>query len=180
MSRAFLSAIVVGCLGYAPSLWAQASNVVTRESTVKATVDRIERATRVVSVRAEGNQFLSVYVDPAIKAFDDLRVGDVVTIRYVESAIVQVRPRAKLSDLQDTTEDARKTGHEKVIQQLKATVKIENVDPQGLTVTFRTADGRQMMRPVTDKQLLEGIRPGDQVEVTLTRERAISIEHGRR
>jgi hypothetical protein len=32
---------------------------------------------------------------------------------------------------------------------------------------------------VTDKRLLAGIRRGDRVEVTMTRERAVSIERGR-
>ena len=59
---------------------------------------------------------------------------------------------------------------------MKTTVTIEEVDPQGLTVTYRTKDNRKHMRAVTDKRLLAGIRPGDRVEVTMTRERAVSIE----
>jgi hypothetical protein len=180
MSRALLPAILVGCSWLASALAAQAPSVVTRESTVKATIEQIERATRVVSVRAAGNQFLTVYVDPAVKTFDGLRVGDVVTVRYVESMVVQVSPRAKLSDVQDTTEQARTSGRPDVVQQVKATVKIERIDPQGLTVTYRTADGRQMVRSVAEKKLLEGVREGDQVEFTLTRERAIAVEPARR
>jgi hypothetical protein len=36
------------------------------------------------------------------------------------------------------------------------------------------------MRPVTDKRLLEGLHVGDRIEVTLTRERAVSVERVRR
>ena len=91
MFRLLLSVVVAGLLvhGAAP---AQAPNVVTRESTVTATVDRIERSSRVVTFRGEGNTLQDVYVDPVVAAFDDLQVGDVVTVRYVESVIVQVRP----------------------------------------------------------------------------------------
>ena len=66
-----------------------------------------------------------------------------------------------------------------MIEQTKATVTIEEVDPQGLSVTYRTQDNRKVLRHVTDKRLLEGIRRGDRVEVTMTRERAVSIEPGR-
>ena len=36
------------------------------------------------------------------------------------------------------------------------------------------------MHMVADKKLLEGLHPGDRIEVTVTRERAISIEPARR
>ena len=179
MSRQFLWAVVATLL-WPPNLpLAQAPNVVTRESTVKAKVDRIERSSRVVTLRGEGNVFQSVYVDPTVTGLDDLKVGDSVTVRYVESVIVQVRPGAALSDVRDSTEEAKKAGHDQVYEQMKTTVTIEEVDPQGLTVTYRSKDNRKMMRAVTDKGLLAGIRPGDRVEVTMTRERAVSIERGR-
>ena len=123
--------------------------------------------------------FQSVYVDPSVKAFDDLKVGDAVTVRYVESVIVQVRPGVALSDPKDTTEQARKAGNAQVVRQTKATVTIEEIDSQGLTVTVRTPDNRKVLRQVHDKRLLAGLHVGDRVEVTMTRERAISIERGR-
>jgi hypothetical protein len=158
---------------------AQAPNAITRESTATATVDRIERSSRVVTFRGEGNVLQTVYVEPAIAAFDDLRVGDVVTIRYTESVIVQVRPNAKPTDLQDTTEQARKAGDASVFQQFKRVVTIESIDPQRLFVTYRTQDDQQIVHAVQDKKLLDGIRTGDRVEITLTRARALSIERKR-
>jgi Cu/Ag efflux protein CusF len=182
MSRPLIYATVLMLLGAAGGVRAQAPNVVTTESTVKATVDRIERSSRVVTLRQEGQDgsvMLSVYVDPKVAGFDALKVGDSVTVRYVESVIVQVRPGAALSDVQDSTEEARKAGQDEVYQQMKTTVTIEEVNAQNLTVTYRSRDNRKIMRAVTDKRLLAGIRPGDRVEVTMTRERAVSIEPGR-
>ncbi len=155
-------------------------NAVTRESTTTAKVDRIERSSRVLTLRGDGNVFQTVYVDPKITAFDDLKVGDVVTVRYTESVIVEVRPNTKLTASQDTTEEARKAGNEQVIEQLKAIVTIENIDSQRLFVTYRTHDNRKVTHAVRDKSLLDGIRPGDRVEITQTRSRAVDIERGRR
>jgi hypothetical protein len=59
-------------------------------------------------------------------------------------------------------------------------VKVERIDPQGLSVEYRTRDNRKVLRSVADKRVLEGLKVGDQVEVTLTRERAIGIERVRR
>lgn len=180
MSRLFASTVVLCLLWSGGPAQAQAPNVVTRESTVTATVDRIERSSRVVTFRSEGNVLQSVYVDPSVAAFDDLKTGDVVTVRYVESVIAEVRPNSKLTEVRDTTEEARKAGEEGIIQQLKMVVTIDEIDPQGQFVTYRASDNRKVMRPVTDKRVLEGIRPGDRVEITFTRARAISIERGRR
>jgi hypothetical protein len=171
--------VLLWILSLAGPAQAQPPNVVTSESTLTGTVDRIERFSRVVTFRSNDNVLQSVYVDPKVTAFDDLKVGDVVTVRYIASVIVQVRPDARPTEVRDTTEEARKAGNENVMQQLKAVVTVEDVDSQGLFVTYRTHDNRRVVRAVTDKRLLDGVRPGDRVEVTLTRDRAISIERGR-
>ena len=179
MSR--LSSFVVLCLLLVGSLaQGQPPNAVTRESTMTAKVDRIERSSRVVTLRGDGNVLNTISVDPTIKAFDDLKVGDVVTVRYTESVIVAVRPNAKLTPLQDTTEEARRAGGETVLQQQKVVVTIDNIDSQRLFVTYRTHDNQRGVRAVTDKALLEGLRAGDRVEITLTTARAVSIVRGRR
>jgi len=180
MMRLFASLVVVGSLLPVALASGQAPNVVTRESTVTATVDRIETFSRVVTFHSADNVLQSVYVDPKVKAFDDLKTGDVVTVRYVESVVVEVRPQARPTAVQDSTEEARKAGDDSVIQQLKMVVTIDDIDPQGLFVTYRTHDNRRVVRAVNDKKLLEGLRAGDRVEVTMTRARAVSIERGRR
>ena len=159
-----------------PGASAQPPNTVTRESTTTAKVDRIERSSRVVTLRSDDNVYQTVYVDPQIKAFDTLKVGDVVTVRYTESVIVQVRPNAKPAAARDTTEEARKAGKDQVVEQQNVTVTIERIDSQRLSVTYRTHDNRQIIHAVRDKSLLDGVREGDRVEITLTRARAVSIE----
>ena len=158
----------------------QAPNAVTRETTTVATVDRIERSSRVLTAHSRGQDDGKVmhtfYVDPSVKAFDDLKVGDVVTVRFTESVVVQVRPDAKPTQLQDTTEAARKAGDANVVQQQKRIVIVEDVDSQGLFVTYRTQDNQRGVHPVQNKELLKGVRRGDRIEITLTLARAVSIE----
>jgi hypothetical protein len=158
---------------------AQAPNAVTRETTTVATVDRIERSSRVLTAHSDGNVVHTLYVDPSVKTFDDLEVGDVVTVRYIESVVVQVRPNAKLTELQDTTAAARKAGDANIVQQQKRIVTFEDVDAQGLFVTYRTHDNQRGVHPVQNKELLKGLRRGDRIEITLTQARAVSIERKR-
>jgi hypothetical protein len=179
MFRLFCVALALGFVSQPTAVLAQAPNVVTRESTTKATIEQIDKSIRVVTLHGDDNAIQSIYVDPSVKAFADLKVGDVVTVRYVESAVVQVRRNATLAEAHDTTEEARKAGKADIIQQTKAVVTVENIDSQGQTITYRTRDDRKMMHVVPDKKLLEGLHHGDRIEVTLTRERAISIERAR-
>ena len=171
--------LILSLLAVGGAAQTQAPNSVTRESTTIATVDRIERSSRVLTAHSEGNVVHILYVDPSIKAFDDLKVGDVVTVRYTESVVVQVRPNAKLTELQDTTAAAHKAGDASVVQQQKRIVTIEDIDSQGLFVTYRTHDNQRGVHPVQNKALLKGLRRGDRIEITLTQARAVSIERKR-
>jgi len=177
MTRLLLPAVVIGLVAQMINVAGQTPKVVTRESTFTATVDRIDRLSRVVTFRAEGHTIQSIYVDPEVKEFDNVGVGDVVTVRYVESAIVQVlRPNAKPSMERDTTAEARKAGEDQVIAQSKAVVTIDKIDTQALLVSYRRQDGVRVVSAVVDKALLTGLRPGDRVEITATRERAVEIQ----
>ena len=189
VSNSMLLALVITLMSNALHAQGKAPNAVTRESTVTATVDRIERSSRVVTLRSPElgtfrrpgeDGFQSVYVDPSVKTFDDLKVGDMITVRYIESVVVQVRPGAALSDPRDVTAEAQRAGNGQVLEQQRAVVKVEHIDPQGLSIEYRRQDGQKVLRAVQDKRLLQGLRVGDRIEVTLTRERAVSIERARR
>ena len=171
--------LIFAVLAFDAAVQTQEPNSVTRETTTIATVDRIERSSRMLTAHSEGNVLHYLYVDPSIKAFDDLKKGDVVTVRFTESVIVQVRPNAKLTELQDTTEAAQKAGDASVVQQQKRIVTIDDIDSQGLFVTYRTHDNLRGVHPVQNKALLKGLRRGDRIEITLTQSRAVSIEHKR-
>jgi hypothetical protein len=152
-----------------------AQNTSTKEVTVRATVDRIQKSERVVTFRAEGNIFQNVYFDPSVTGFEDLKVGDEVTVRYQQSIVVKVNRNAKLSTERDTTAEAQKADPT-VMQQVTAVVTVDSVDMAGHQITYRTADDRKMMQNVEDTKLLEGLHSGDRIEVTLTRAKAVSIQ----
>jgi hypothetical protein len=171
--------VILSLLVFGGPTPAQAPNAVTRETTTVATVDRIERSSRVLTAHSDDKVVHTFYVDPSVKAFDDLNVGDVVTVRFTESVVVQVRPNAKLTALEDTTAAARKAGDANIVQQQKRTVIFEDVDSQGLFVTYRTHDNQRGVYPVQNKELLKGLRRGDRIEITLTQARAVSIERKR-
>jgi hypothetical protein len=162
---------------------AQEPKTTVREvATLAGTVERIDRISRALTLRTDHNATQTVYVDPAVKLFDELKTGDKVSVRVRESVIVAVRPDLKPSVPVDTTAAAKKrdaAGQAEVLHQINTVVTIERVDPQLRTVLYRTADNRRIVRAVIDARLLEGLKPGDVVEITYTRERAIELQRQR-
>jgi hypothetical protein len=55
-------------------------------------VDRVDRAGRTLTLRAENGLVHTVYVDQQLTLFDELKSGDTVRIRIAESIVVAVRP----------------------------------------------------------------------------------------
>jgi hypothetical protein len=147
-----------------------------------ARVDRVDRLGRTLTLHAENGLVHTVYVDPKLTLFDELKSGDTVRIQIMESIVVAVRPDAKPGVVADTTAAARGAGGDQgtdVLQQLKATVTIESVDMRTQMVVYKDGNKRTVARYVIDPRLLEGLKRGDVVEVTYTRARAIELDRGR-
>jgi hypothetical protein len=146
-----------------------------------ARVDRVDRIGRTLTLRADNGLIHTVYVDPKLALFDELKPGDTVRVHIMESVVVSVRADAKPGPVTDTTAAAKEAGGQgtDVLQQLKATVTIESVDLRTQMVVYKDGNKRTVARYVLDPRLLEGLKRGDVVEVTFTRARAIELERPR-
>jgi hypothetical protein len=79
----------------------------------------------------------------------------------------------------DTTAAAKKApeaAQGDVLQQLKAVVTIESVDLPMQVIVYKGGDNRRVQRQVRDPRLLDGLKAGDVIEITYTRERAIALQ----
>ena len=61
-------------------------------------------------------------------------------------------------------------------KQQTMTVTVKTIDMTAPSITVATSDGRTMTRKVDDKKNLEGINPGDQIDITYTQALVISAE----
>jgi hypothetical protein len=158
-----------------------APNVGARDvAVVTGRIERIDPFSRSLVVRTAEGLANNVYVGPELKIFNQLRAGDVITVRVTESVVVALRPNAKTTVVEDQTAAAKKGARgADVIQQLKAIVTVESVDAATLMITYKGADNRRVTRQVSDRRLIEGLTAGDTVEVTYTRERAIEVVKNR-
>lgn len=163
-----------------PPAAAQEPRATAREIVaVTARVERIDVFSRSLSLETADGIGHTVYVGPELEVFRELKIGDNVLVRIVESVIVEARPGAKTTGIVDTTAAAKKApeaAHGDVLQQLKAVVTIESVDSPTQMVVYMGGDNRRVQRQVGDLRLLEGLKAGDVVEITYTRARAIGLQ----
>ena len=149
---------------------------------VSGTVERIDRSTRTLTLRTSSNTTEVTTVAPEVKLFNELKSGDRVTVRHSQSVVVAVRPGTKPSPPVDTTDRAISrdpSGRSEVLQQLTAAVTIERVDRSKSLVVYKTSDNQRAMRTVVDPGLLEGLKAGDVIEITYTREVAVDLQRSR-
>lgn len=162
-------ALLAVCL-LLPHATAQEPKVSVREFvSLAGTVDRIDRGSRTLTLKVDERFTQSLYVSPEFKVFDELNVGDRVEARVRESVVVSARPGLKPQLPSATRADATK-------EQTTIVVTIDSIDRTTNWVTYRTADNRRIVRAVADPKLLDGLKPGDVIEVTLTRERVLELQ----
>jgi hypothetical protein len=172
----FLATVVVVALAWQPS-------EVLQVSEIAGTVERIDRTSRVVTLRATNGLQQQIYAAPDVPAFDQLAQGDRVAIRFYDSVIIEATPAARMKPVEDTTNDAQKTVDTPpggaILQQLRLVVTIDEIDRNNNTVTYHDVSNRRVLRGVQNPKLLESLKAGDVVTITYTRARAASIEKQR-
>ena len=143
-------------------------------------VERTDLSSRSVVLRTADGLMHTIYVSPNLAIFRELKSGDAVTVRIVESVVVAAKPNARPTAVTDKTAAAKQASTTSdVQQQLTAIVTVNSVDPAAQTIVYTGGDNRRVLRAVSDPGLLTGLKAGDVIEITYTRERAIELERAR-
>ncbi len=147
--------------------------------TVSATVEAIDFDARLVTLKAPDGQMETIFVPPTVERFAALKVGDTVTFRYHESVVLQLRKPGDPSTPPPPAAALVRAPGDKpggtLSQQITATVTVVAVDAEVPSITVRTEEGRTMSQRVQDKTKLEGVKPGDKIEITYTQALAVSV-----
>jgi Cu/Ag efflux protein CusF len=159
-----------------------AQQPVTKSASISgtATIQAIDSTARTVTLRDEKGQEDTFSVGPQIKRFDELKVGDKVKMTYYESLVFAVRKPGDKADAAsldlalNRAKSALPAGS--VAVQDKMTVTVKAIDPTVPSVTVTTADGRTVTRKIENKKNIEGLKVGDQVDITYTRALLAAIE----
>jgi Cu/Ag efflux protein CusF len=175
------SVILVGLVWLASSAPSQAQTVTKANSvSATATIQAIDSTTRRITLRTDKGEEDTFTVGPEVKRFNELKVGDKVKMTYYESLVFQlVKPGDKPNPTADAAALTRAKGAlpgGTLATQEKMTVTVKSVDPAVPSITVTTADGRTVTRKVEDKKNIEGVKPGDRIDITYTQALLTSVE----
>ena len=167
----------------AASVSALAQQPVTKSQTLRetATIQAIDQTTRAVTLRFKDGDEDTFIAGPEIQRFNEFKVGDSIEMTYVASIVVQIQKPGATGATAGTTGDAAitrgrgPTPSGTMSAQVKKTVTVKSVDPAVPSITVMTDDGRTVTRKIEDKKNLEGVKPGDKLDITYTEAVLMSI-----
>ena len=165
-------------------LVARAQKPVTQTDAIELTtkIEAIDKTARLVTLKDKDGEVDTIYCGPEVKRFDELKVGDTITVRYYESVAYAIRKPGQPSGLPaatGTTQITRGQGSRPsgtIARQETATVTIKAIDPKTPSVTVLAEDGRTVSFKVEDKRNIKDVKVGDKVEITYTEAVMISVK----
>jgi hypothetical protein len=158
---------------------------VVRENLVQktATVESINHASRLVTLRGEDGYATTLQVSEEVRNLPQVKAGDKVTVSYYEALAAEVKkPGEGVEGVESEVsavrapEGSMPAAGAGVL--LRTTVEIEGVDTKTHTVTFKRADGESravVVQTPEGREFIKGLRKGDQVEIAYTEAMAIEV-----
>lgn len=153
---------------------------VAEAARVTASVEAIDKAKRLITLKGpEGNIFV-VQAGPAVKNFDQIKVGDLIVARYIEALTLELKPGG--GQIRERTERenavSAKPGEAPGVaagRQVTVIADVMSLDAKKQTVRLRGPQ-RTVDLKVRDPNQFKLIKVGDQVEATFTEAVAIALE----
>lgn len=148
---------------------------------INATVEAIDQATRMVTLRGENGETTTFKASPEIKNLTQVKKGDIVVIEYARALALELKKGG--SGIASRTESPAvgkakpgqmpaMTATDKVV----ITANVTAVDTKANTVTLRGPE-RTVTVAVKDPAMMAAVKVGDQVEATFTEALLVSVAH---
>jgi len=177
--NAILSASGLVLALYLPS-WAQPVRTLpTQTITLSGTVATIDHSKRMVNIRKADGSFETVDVPAGAQRFDELKVGDKVSITYNNNVSARLKPPGEAPvDTQTGTTTAgqgeRPGGTASVQRTMTATV--DAIDKNASSITFTGPNGWKYSRHIVDPAVLDKVKVGDKVDITWSTDVTVSVQ----
>jgi Cu/Ag efflux protein CusF len=171
-------ALVVLSSALAAGAPAQVKEIPGETVTATGTVEAIDHASRVVTIKDdESGELVTVDVPAGAKRFEEIKVGDTVTARYYDNVTVRLKKPGEAAvsagEVAVTPGGGAKPGAT-IAAQRTITATIDAIDPKVPSITFKGPKGLKYSRRVQDRNVLKQVKVGDRVDFTWTE--AVTLE----
>lgn len=176
MKRSIL--FVAGLLAVSVTASAQIKQMPGDSVTKTGVVEAIDHQNRVLTLRGEKGDFVTVDVPESVERFADIKVGDTISARYYDNVTVRKKEPGEKAVDTDTAAISRAAGAKPAgtaATQRTITATIEAIDPKVPSITFKGPNGWNYSRRIMDKDVLKQVKVGDQVDFTWTEAVLISV-----
>jgi hypothetical protein len=148
---------------------------------MSARVVGIDRAARIVTLKGPKGNTVDVVCGDEVRNFDQIKLGDQVTARYLESLYLELKKtKAGVRESVESEAGARAKLGERpaglVVREVVILADVTAVDPQKRTITLKGPKGNVVVLPVQNPDQFKVVKQGDQVEATYTQAMAISVD----
>lgn len=153
--------------------------------TVTATVQAVDQAKRIVTLKGpEGNVF-DLKVGDEVRNLPQVKAGDIVVAKYFEAVAIEVKKGGLgIRSAESQTAVSRARPGERPAGAVATTTTIVanvlKVDNGKQIVTVEGPNGKSVNVKVKDAGVLQQIKAGEQVEMTITEAVAIAVEAPRK
>ena len=159
------------------------TEVAAVEITASGTVTAIDTPNRLITIRNQTNEEVKVHADETVRNFDQIRVGDVVSLDYKRSVAVDIQPAgsAEPGAYIKEDEDVAKLGEKPragMSQTVTVLAPILAIDTARNTITVKGPRGNvvelDVVRPEHQARLSQ-LKVGDILRVAFTEAAAVSV-----
>lgn len=164
--------------------------VAVETTSIRGKVALVNPIARQVVVNGDNGRVSTMFVGPNVRNFENLKLGDQVTMRYTEAlalAIAKGGPgtESQIGEIRTKVEaDAARQaapGDKPGMSAMERTTLVANVfeiDRERGILTLRGTDGVPVDIKVADKKALDQIKLNDQIVIGYRQSAALSIEPG--
>lgn len=145
---------------------------------VTATVEKIDLKKRIVTIRGSEGNVRQIHVGEEAVNLPQVRVGDKVTLDYIESLAVRMAKPGEVKDEVKGLVGRAKPGEKPgFIEETETTITatILDIDKVKETATLKAPDGEVVVVKVQDPANLDKVKVGDTIVITYTEALAIAV-----
>ena len=140
-----------------------------RTEEVRAQVVSLDRLTRAITLKGPKGTVLDMIAGKEVKNFDQLKVGDFVTVRYFQSLALELQKPGQAAASYSERPTAR--GRE-----VHAIATVTAIDEKAKTVSLKGPRGNTLTLDVRNPEHFKVMKLGDEVRVTYTEAVAFSVQ----
>jgi len=181
--RQLLATTVLAAAIFTPSIAAAQIKTLPGEShTVTATVEAMEKSTRMLTLKTPDGKLTTITVPSDVKRYDGLKVGDTITAKYYDNVVLRKKaPGEKdvdtLTGAVTPSAGSKPTGTASAQRTITATITA--IDPNVPSITFTGPQDWKYSSRVKDKEALAKVKVGDKVDITWTEALILSLDEAK-